>query len=691
MMDGQDKNNPWLQRAQTAFSESSTYFDVNIRRSIEEDMRRFHSRHPAGSKYLTDNYKARSKLFRPATRSAIRKDEAVAAAAFFSTQDVVNIAANDDNDELQMISAELNRELLQYRLTKTIPWFLICIGAYQEAMNVGVVCSYQNWQYDKKRGIDRPWIELLPVENVRIAPNAKWYDPINSSPYVINMIPMYVKDVEARMKPNEKTGEPKWKPLSRQDIAVAAKHSNDSIRQTRDNDRTDAKATETNITDFTIVWVHENFIDIEGDDWVYFTLGTEFMLTDPKPRREIHATRDRPIVMGISVLETHRTYPSSPNRLGKDLQAEINEVTNSRVDNVKFALSKRYFAARNRQVDIRSVIRNIPNSVTLMNDPEKDVKVIETKDVTSSSYQEQDRLKVEFDELMGHMSGASVQSNRNLNETVGGLELLSNSADQVSEYQLRTFVETWVEPVLRQIMALEQEYESDERILALAGMKAGLPERYGIYDITDEMLTQELALTVNVGIGATNPQIQAQRFIYGVKALREMLGDDVIMKMKPEEVIAELFGKLGYKDGKRFFSLGDEEDPRIAQFMDIIQQLQMQLALKEAPEVTAAKVEEILAKVDKTRAETVKIGVEAQYAAMQGGEVVASIPEVTPIGDQILRNANPSVTDDKALQAPDRPISSLNPANANTTPYLPPVPAEGEEGAYAGIETQRAD
>ena len=71
------------------------------------------------------------------------------------------------------------------------------------------------------------------------------------------------------------------------------------------------------------------------------------------------------------------------------MQAEINEVANQRIDNVKFAMNKRYWVRRNQQVDIRSITRNVPGSVTMMNDPEKDVKVQETNDVTSSAYQEQ--------------------------------------------------------------------------------------------------------------------------------------------------------------------------------------------------------------------------------------------------------------------------------------------------------------
>ena len=74
------------------------------------------------------------------------------------------------------------------------------------------------------------------------------------------------------------------------------------------------------------------------------------------------------------------------------MQAEINEVANQRIDNVKFAMNKRYFVRRNQQVDIRSITRNVPGSVTMMNDPDKDVKIQEPTTSRAAPTREQDRL-----------------------------------------------------------------------------------------------------------------------------------------------------------------------------------------------------------------------------------------------------------------------------------------------------------
>jgi hypothetical protein len=711
-----DTATDWLQLARDAHSASTSYFDANIRSQVERDLRQFQSQHAGDSKYLSDAYKGRSRLFRPKTRTMIRKNEAIAAEAFFSTQDVVSVSAANDNDPRQQASAEIMQALLQHRLTKSIPWFLILNGAYQDAQSVGVAASYQYWEYDAKKRRDRPCIKLLPIENVRFDPGADWTNVVETSPYLIRLIPMYIKDVKARMKAADvKTGQPKWMYLDDATIRSAARKYGDSIRLTREGNRTDSKDQESPITDFSVVWAHEVFMEMDGQDYVYDMLGTEALLSEPRPIGERYWTGQRPIVIGYAVIETHKNYPSSLPKLTKDVQTEINEVANQRIDNVKFALNKRYFGKRGRQIDLRSLTRNIPGSVTLMQDVE-DVKVVETKDVTASAYQEQDRLNLDFDDLAGSFSQSSVQSNRNLNETVGGMNILNTNASQVGGYQLRTFVETWVEPVLRQIVELEQAYETDDTILALAADKAQLLQKFGIDQVTDDLLLAELTINVNVGIGATNPTQQVTNFMLAMNSLKALLADHELQDygLQVQEVVKELFGKLGYRDGGRFFEW-NQQDPQIIALTAQVKELTQQLREKTAPELVAAQVAKIDAEIKKITSDAVKSGVESAYAAMQAGEVVAAIPAVAPVADQIMQGAGyqkpqpPGVDPNFPAPAAPDPGLAVNPvANkrtgvqfqpaggnpmlpTNTNPMLPAPPASPNSGAMQGIETPRAD
>lgn len=618
-MDTEDKDNEWLKSAKAAYDQSTTFIDNNYRKAWEDGLRHFQSRHASGSKYYKAAYKYRSRLFRSKTRALIRSNEAAAVAAFFANKDVVNMEAQNYDDPYQRASADIMQELLNYRLTNTIPWFLICIGGYQDAMKVGVVCSYQAWEYaekskkvynpiidpdtgapmvDEETGNpvmdefiettptkDRPIIELMPIENIRFHPAASWIDPINTSPYLIRLIPMYVLDVKARMKEeNEKTGQAKWKKLTDDEIKTASKVQYDSTKQTREGGRQDAGEVENtpDLTDFDVVWAHENFLKKDGQDYVYFTLGVEHMLTDPVPIEEVYFTGERPVTLGCCIIDSHKVNPEGHSGLGKHLQEELNENVNQRLDNVKLVMNKRWFVRRGAQIDIKSIVRNVPASVTMVGGKtgkiSDDVYAHEFHDVTGSSYQEQDRLGLDFDELVGMFSPSTIQSNRNMNETVGGMAMLRGSSSALSEYSLRTLSETWVEPTLRQIVHLEQKYETDEVILALAANKAKLFQKYGINQITDDLLNQNLTVTVNVGMGATDPIMKLQNFIMAINTIIKIFTEAPPGTLNVMEVASEVFGYVGYKSGARFFVEQMEgQDPEKMQMGQVIQQMQAAL------------------------------------------------------------------------------------------------------------------
>ena len=682
-----------LQYARDAFSGSTSYFDANIRPELEKDLRAFQSKHPADSKYLAESYKNRSRFFRPKTRSMVRSGEASVAEAFFSTSDVVAIDPVQETDDNQMASAEIMRSLLQYRLSNSsanaIPWFETVCGAFQDADVQGVVISHQEW--DKKH--DRPAVTLIPRENFRIDPAADWTDPINSSPYNIWLRPMYVKDVKARMAAG------KWVSLTDAQIQAATKKYADSTRMLREGDRSDSSENTTNINAFSIVWVHLNIMAGEEDegDVMFYTLGTEFLLSEPMPLSDQYAHGKRPFVMGKVVIETHRTDPSGEVRLVRDVQGETNEIANQRIDNVKFAMNKRYFVRRNRQVDLRALTRNVAGGVVLLTNTDEDVKVIDTPDVTSSSYNEQDRLNMDFDEISGNMSQSSVQANRRLNETVGGMEILSADANKVKAYSIKTFIETWAEPVLRQLVMLEQHYETDQVILGLAAAKSKMFQKLGLDTITDEMLQRELTLTISVGMNATSPTQKINNLLTGINGVKNALSDGVLQKhgVDPTEIIKEIFGALGHKDGGRFFKFDDDQDPQLMALQQQIDALQQALDAKHPPELLAAMVREIDARVGKADADKVAKMVEAIYSAMQAGEVIASVPQVAPIADKIMQ-AGGYQSPTPAGVDPNFPMAEVGaaaqaagpidvPESGNTSPMFP---ARAGTGAAEGIEAE---
>jgi hypothetical protein len=283
----------------------------------------------------------------------------------------------------------------------------------------------------------------------------------------------------------------------------------------------------------------------------YFTLGTEYLLTDPTPLKEVYFHGQRPYTMGCSVIETHKNYPDGIATLGEQLQREANDIANQRMDNVKLVLNKRYIVKRGAQVDLKSLVRNVPASITLANDPTGDVHEINFPDVTGSSYQEQDRINVDYDELTGNFAASSIQTNRTMNDTVGGMRMLSQGANSMTEYTIRTFTETWVEKVLKQLVLLEQAYETNETVLAIAADKAGLWKKYGVSEVTDSLMQHNLLLTVNVGMNATDPGQRMNHFVGALMAVANVAKAQV-PDIDINAVGKEIFGIAGYRDGARF-------------------------------------------------------------------------------------------------------------------------------------------
>ena len=584
------KDNTYLKLlARECWDSSTNWLNAGRRIAWNDSLRAFQGLHPSNSKYLSTDYRYRSRLFRPLTRTMVRKAEAQTAAAFFGNEDVCSIEPTDDNNPLQQASAEILKALLQYRLTKTIPWFLTVVGARQDCEVMGIAIAKAYWKFKESRvgterrpavhpvtgeplvdpetgepledvfetyktNVDHPWVDLMAPENFRFDPGADWRNPIATSPYLIECIPMYIADVKLKIKSGE------WLPVSEGSLRNATNLDDDVTRRSREYGRVPGKDHDAwKPRDFDICWIRENIIRVDGEDMHFYTLASAGeLLSLPRPLKEVYLQGVRPYVCGFVVPEAHKTYPFGKVELVKELQTQANDVSNLRLDNVKLALNPRQFVRDGKAVDPTDVRSFQPGKVIMVKDPEADIRWDRPPEVTASSYQEQDRINLDFDSLTGDMSNSSIQANKGVYEAVGNMTMMQGNASQLGEYEQRVFAETFVEPLLTQLVMLEQAYETDEVIIANAGRQADLLQKFGINEITDELLQQQLTVKVNVGLGATNPQHKLQNFMTATQAIGQMFGPAAAMASNPQEVIKEVFSLCGYKDGDRFFMPGSD-------------------------------------------------------------------------------------------------------------------------------------
>ena len=573
----------WLvQKSFEIYRDSTDYLDANITNFWERNLAHFNNEHPPGSRYRRKDWR-RSRTFRPKTRANVKQQESALANAMFSTLSLVDVAPVNPKDPSQQIAAAVHKALLEYRLGNRMPWFLTVQGAYQNTKVYGLCISKQYWSYREDTNVipaladdgtpikdddgnlmgyeepvvreDKLCCDLVEPENFRFDAMCDWRNPAGTSPYLIHIVPMYAGEaLEMMQNDNPKTGTPAWRQYNLAEILASRRQDFDRTRQAREGRQRIDPAEEQKGNEFTTVWAHCNIVRINGTDWQYWTMGTDLVLSDPVELVKEYPwleEGERPFVVGYSTIESFRNFPAGDVEQSSPLQTEINEVANQRLDNVKLVLNKRYFVRRGSQVDLDALIRNTPGGGVMMNDPEKDVEIVNTPDVTSSSYQEQGVLGNEFDELVGGFNPASQSGN-----SVAGQQMGAATAGSVQDYGIKIFIETWMEPVLRQLQRLIAMYETDETIIQLAGEQANAFERMGESKIPDSIFLQNLYVRVDVGMGNTDPMRKVERLVFGVTQIAGLPGAAPRLKVGP--IADAVFGALGYRDSSSFM-MSEEE------------------------------------------------------------------------------------------------------------------------------------
>ena len=583
--DDEDEEQPdWQARAKAAYRTSTDFMDSNFRKPLEDSLRAFNNQHPQDSKYNTETFRKRSHLYRPKIRSINRKNEAALCAALFSNLDLIECSAVNPSKVDSIVGAEAMQALLQQRLSVTMPWFQFAMGSIQDAQVQGVVICHSFWKYQgagkgheyavKK---DQPCQELIALENFRFDPCSAWYDVVGTSPYLIHIIPMYIGAVKERMRFPDPKGR-KWKLLEDDEIAACVVNDDESTRAARNNFSQDPTQQAREVTDYDIVWVQRHIHKWRGEDYEFYMLGDKWMLTKPEPLVDNVWFGERPYVVGTCAIETHKPIPTSLNNLLRPLADEANDLQNQASDNMKFILNKRWLVKRGQNVDTAGMARNIPGGVTMVNDVEKDVKEISWADLPASVQAEKQRNDADFDSLGGNFSPMQIAQTRTPRESFRTVNAVQSPAMMMTEYTLMTLVQTFLLPVLRQLVLLEQYYETDEVLLATAGEKAKLLERFNVAKLTNEMLTSKMSVNVNIGMGATDPTMKQQRLAACLQQI-QALSAKPVPGLDLKEVFKELFALAGYRDGMRFLQEG--ADPQVAQMAKQMQLLMKKLATYE--------------------------------------------------------------------------------------------------------------
>lgn len=673
--DGDDRpsEQDFLRIVSDAEQQAQLYSNQVNRKSWTRSYRAYQQQHFVGSKYSSPEYANRSKLFVPKTRAAVRKDLAALSASLFGSIDAVTCVPGNEADPRQKASAAVVQELVNYRTDRSsgkasIPWFHVALGARQTSLLTGICLSKQYWKLELRKSgtekafhddgttpmvdeetgehmerdvfkphIDRPDICLFPPENFSIDPAADWTNPAQDAAYILLKYPMRIDEI--RSKQNDPRNP--WRNLSDTQLrgAIQAKANMDqaSIRRSREQGLDRYDETQTG-QQFDVLWVYETFVRVGGTDWTYFSIGSQHLLTDPKPVEEVYPEQfgERPLVMGYGAFEAFRIFPMSAVESWSMLQMESNDLRNLVLDALKQNVMPVTKVRRGRSIDLDQLKRRGQGSAIMVNDKD-DVTWERPPEPPATAHAMKQMLDIEFDDLAGQQNYGTVADNNALGKTLGGLKLAAGAANAVQEFDQRVFIETWCEPVLAQLVRLEQYYESDPVILGLCGDRAQLMVKYGINEIDDELIENEVAIRVNIGLGAGDPQQRLAKFQMAAQVVGPVLQQSPEFlsgkkEFDTEAIMAEVFGAVGYRDGgRRFVKAGNPQpNPKVDVEVDKLK------SEAERNRMTAkASLLSALASMGKVGIEDKKA--DHDIAVGQGEHQLAHIEALLGISDRVMQ------------------------------------------------------
>lgn len=610
----------WEARGRDAYMVADSFYQGEIKPKLEDSIRAFNSEHRAGSIYTRSPAGWTSKLYKPKTRETMNKYQAACSVAFFSNQDVASIEAQNPFDIQETMAASYRKALIQYRLKRTIPWFLLCNGAFQDSMIQGVVIGHVSWNAKTRK----PEIQIIPLDKVRFDPESDWMDPVNDSPYFIRLKEMTVGQYREEVRAG------KFYEVDDNLFQQAIAGTTNDADAVRNQTKGGAAATVNSISDYQRIVIQEHIHRVDGEDHVFHMLGTIMRCSDVVPIAEAYLHGKRPFVLGYAEIESHRVFVAGIPQMLQGLQDELNEITNQRLNNVKLVMNKKIAYRSGSNIDLNALLRNQPGAAVPMENPKEDFVEISTPDVTQSAYLEQESLSRDFDALAGNLQTPGGLTNR---QPEGGrtMQMLNSNVNVLVEYRLRTFASTFVTPMIILLDETERVYEHDPKVLELIARNVGMvrqapvqpqesnmspapggapgaaganpaPQGQGAptpnpqamtahnpmpkpAEFTDEhlqycffLMSQDLNIDVNVGMNATDPMLKLSKLLAAINAMLEWLANPKSAMLDFEELAKEVFALSGYIDGMRFMKR--DIDPVVMGLQQTIMQLQIQLKYK---------------------------------------------------------------------------------------------------------------
>lgn len=398
-------------------------------------------------------------------------------------------------------AARIRQAWLNYRLTTTIPWFRIVHSAIDDLVVFNMAVAEVSWvkrieryeiqderpEIDPATGQpimgpdgqpmvrklppkteelilqDEPRVRLIVPERIRIDPRADWIDPF-AGQFFIHEDYIYFQDIAqlAEGDPLIDMGEVGASPsVSRSEGAegvIDQQRRNFTWEQFDEPDRKE-------------ILVGKYFYKVAGKWWIAWLDGDGRVLRKPDMVREGHAKPG--YVIGVLEPESHVMYGDSKLTQLKDYFIFKNTWRNLRVDNAVRIMNRHTFYNRDADVDVASLVNKRAGGLTAVSGSVRDaIGQEEMPDIGSSGYNEETMVDRDIEE--GSVTDISQGLTTRTKELATQTIAREQNANVKEAVNIRIVGETFIQAVAEMLLALGDQYESDQAIMQITGEMAGL-------------------------------------------------------------------------------------------------------------------------------------------------------------------------------------------------------------------------
>lgn len=245
----------------------------------------------------------------------------------------------------------------------------------------------------------------------------------------------------------------------------------------------------------------------------------------------------------------------------------------------------------NENVDVDAFLNN--EEVILIRgneDPRASVYGGEQLNMSPMSMQVVEYAQNEIESQSGSTRYNQGLDSNSLNKTATGITAIMGSAEKRMKHMARVFAETFVLPMMKYLILLNQKYLDNEQIVRLADENI---------EIRKEELDVDVDLVINVGLGAGTKEAQIQFLMILINQIYPALMQVGIVNAQSwYEIVKDLLEKMGIPNSDKYLV---DPSSQQAQLLQMQAQQQAQQAQQQAMQLEQMKAQYELEKARQPR------------------------------------------------------------------------------------------